>query len=318
MYQKEINKTSLKFNFTHPHISHQKNPCLTLRFVHRFINFKQQQQNPCKILAFFSVKHYWQCNSTCVIMCSCVSTLCLSVCVGSESQLLVFARWKRLLRMSASPQQSCCSCLAYTVLVRPDVCLRCVMEQQDVAVSQQVPVSHTHWASCVSRTRRPPPVFVFMKKNVCTSAHESLRSVSSHLCLKQPSPTHPLWVYVNISSSFFLLTTVISHSPRFPSFALFHSSYKLLLFSHRLLTSFLPVTSCHCLISSPFFLSPPLLFLSSFSHAPVGEYNEMATAGLCGAVRCVCLCDVTLQQLHSGSLFFNPHAHRPHCYFKIL
>lgn len=77
-------------------------------------------------------------------MCLCVSALCLSVCVGSESQLLVFARWKRLLRMSVSPQQSCCSCLAYTVLVRPDVCLCCVMEQQDVAVSQQVPVSHTH------------------------------------------------------------------------------------------------------------------------------------------------------------------------------
>lgn len=226
-------------------------------------------------------------------MCLCVSALCLSVCVGSESQLLVFARWKRLLRMSVSPQQSCCSCLAYTVLVRPDVCLRCVMEQQDVAVSQQVPVSHTHWESCVSRTRRPPPVFVFMKKNVCTSAHESLRSVSSHLCLKQPSPTHPLRVYVNISSSFFLLTTVISHSPRFPSFALFHSSYNLLLFSHRLFTYSL--SSRHILplpyLFSFFLVTPPspppfpLLLLSRPSWGVQWDGNGRAV--WCGVFVCV-------------------------------
>lgn len=100
-----------------------------------------------------------------------------------------------------------------------------------------------------------------MKKNVCTSAHESLRSVSSHLCLKQPSPTHPLRVYVNISSSFFLLTTVISHSPCFPSFALFHSSYNLLLFSHRLFTYSLSsrhILPLPYLVSSPPSLTPQL------------------------------------------------------------
>lgn len=71
-----------------------------------------------------------------------------------------------------------------------------------------------------------------------------------------------------------------------------------------------PLSSRHLFpTSSPFLFSchsPPPPLLSSFPHAPVGEYNEMAMAGLwhvC-ARACVCLCDVTPQQLYSSSLFF--------------
>lgn len=90
-----------------------------------------------------------------------VSEFCLSACVCSEFQLLLFACWKRLLKMSISPQPSCCSCLEYITAasVRPAVCLRRVMEQQAVAISQQVPLSHSQWECYLSWTC----VCVFMK-----------------------------------------------------------------------------------------------------------------------------------------------------------
>lgn len=70
---------------------------------------------------------------------------------------------------------------------------------------------------------------------------------------------------------------------------------------HHSLISFYFSVILHVFYLPPFFLSPlanlipfPFLLsslLSSLSHAPVGEYNEMAMAGLrCVRVYCVCLC----------------------------
>lgn len=183
---------------------------------------------------------------------------------------------------------------------------------------------------CLTRTERAaltgpavPHLCLCLWKRMCARVltnHSDLSAViSASNSPAQRTRSESMLIYLHLFSCLPLSSLTVHAFHLLPCFTpLITSYFSVIVF---LLTPSLPVTSCHCLISSPFFLSPPLpplCFLSSFSHAPVGEYNEMATAGLCGAVRCVCLCDVTLQQLHSGSLFFNPHAHRPHCYFKIL
>lgn len=157
------------------------------------------------------------------------------------------------------------------------------------------------------------PVFVCVGyEKVCVCVCVSVRSVSSHLYSTSSTHTHARG------------TAVVAHKPGLyimkASFSpsCFDSSHLFPL--HRSLLSFYfhVILRVFCLppffssplpnlIPFPFLLSfPPAPLLSSFPHAPVGEYNEMAMAGLwhvC-ARACVCLCDVTPQQLYSSSLFF--------------
>lgn len=166
-----------------------------------------------------------------------------------------------------------------------------------------------------------------MKKCVRVSVDESLSAVIS----TQPQ-THRSTAVVPHRPAFYIIKSHLIFSPPFTiSHTLSLTQSTLSRFSPYITLSFPfifqsasmfftpSLSSRHLLPTfSPFLFSchPPLL--SSFSHAPVGEYNEMAMAGLWCVCACVCLCDVKLQQIYSSSLFFNPCAHRPHCYFKIL
>lgn len=122
------------------------------------------------------------------------------------------------------------------------------------------------------------PVFVYEK--VC--AHECSRITqicqqSSLLNLKHTHThsvvAHELGLYIIMSSlSSPTLTTLYSYSPSLIYAFIFQSSS--MSFTFPLFFSS-PLAN---LIGFAFLLSFPML--SSFSHAPVGEYNEMAMAGL--------------------------------------
>lgn len=177
------------------------------------------------------------------------------------------------------------------------------------------------------------PVFVFMKKYACASARQSLRSVSSHLCSASNRPVLSSAPCTSRYSMLIYLHLFPAHrchlSQRTLSiFGPASLSYNLLLFSRPLCLSAYSFSSRHILpVLSPLLFScqspstypptpPPLCSPPSLT-PQLGSTMRWQWQG-CGVVRCVCLCDVTLQQLYGSSLFFNPHAHRPHCYFKIL
>lgn len=114
-------------------------------------------------------------------------------------------------------------------------------------------------------------------------------SFLSYSHCRRPTPFLPYSILVHFSKSFFFFPLFISLS--WP------------LSFHPLCIFLCSLSSCHILPTlSPllFFLSA--LLLSSSSHAPVEEYNAVAMAGLC----CVCICDVTEQQLYSISSFLIP------------
>lgn len=149
--------------------------------------------------------------------------------------------------------------------------------------------------------------------------HSDLLAVIS----TQPQTHHSSAVAAHKQAFFFIIksffifsppafTTVISHTPphtlHFPAIPTASLSYILLFFSHRSRLFIRSFSSHHLFPTlSAFLFSCHSPLLSSFSHAPVREHNEMAMAGLwcvCACARaCVCLCDVTLQKLYSSSLF---------------
>lgn len=156
-----------------------------------------------------------------------------------------------------------------------------------------------------------------MCARVLTNHSDLSAVISASNSPAQRTRSESMLIYLHLFSCLPLSSLTVHAFHLLPCFTpLITSYFSVIVF---LLTPSLPVTSCHCLISSPFFLSPP--FPPSVSSPPsltpqLGSTMRWQRQGC--VVRCVCLCDVTLQQLHSGSLFFNPHAHRPHCYFKIL
>lgn len=125
------------------------------------------------------------------------------------------------------------------------------------------------------------------------SVLKSLRSVSSQLY--STSSTHTVqWSHTNQASIWLHFSSCFHHTLLHTVFSFFHYliSFYFLVFLH--VFYLLPFFSSPLanLIPFPFLLSSPLL--SSFSHAPVGEYNEMAMAVLWCVRACVFLCDVTL------------------------
>lgn len=178
-----------------------------------------------------------------------------------------------------------------------------MMEQQDVAISQQVPQSHSRRENYLSRTCC---LCTCICVCVCVREHECSRITqicqqSSLLSLKQQwSHTNQpsVLMYLLIFLFFLLLTTSLSLTASPFSFLIHPSGL--------LLAPFLPITSsqpypppfsffsCH-----PPPLLPVLLLLLLLSRPSWGAQWD-ASGGV--VVWCVCLCDVTLQQLYSSSL----------------
>lgn len=74
---------------------------------------------------------------------------------------------------------------------------------------------------------------------------------------------------------------------------------------------FLLVSSCQPYLPSSLITPPALLLLSRPSWGAQYDGDGDAPHG-------VCVMSHTLQRLYSSTLFFNPCARRPHCYFQIL
>lgn len=144
-----------------------------------------------------------------------------------------------------------------------------------------------------------------MEKRTCLSVLESLRSVNSQVYSTSRVHTASRGPRTNLASIclHFGPAPCSQITKNLVSFSILVFLFSLQFFSSLLAN----------LISPPPLSSLPLL--SSFSHAPVGEHNTIAMAVLC----MVCVC---VMSHHNGSIvalsFFNPCAHRPHCYFQIL
>lgn len=176
------------------------------------------------------------------------------------------------------------------MLVCHVVCLYCVMEQQDVAISQQVPLSHT------IRELPKPDLLSFhlclcvYEKCVCMSVHESIRSVSSHLY--STSNTHYIRASILLSlSSFFFSSFHHCHL----SHTLLHTLFSLLypfIFQSSSMSFTRSLSSRHLLpTSSPFLFSchPPC---SPPSLTPqLGSTMRWQWQGCCVCVwLCLCVC----------------------------
>lgn len=190
---------------------------------------------------------------------------CLSVCGGSKSDLLLFACWKWLLEVSIFPQQSCCSCLAYTMACVGVSCCPSVLCDGTAGCCYQPTgpsVSHTNERI----TLAGPAVFMCVYGKVCMHECSQITQICQQSTLLNLKHTHCAVVSHKPGlylTSFFLLLS--PHSPPH-SFQLFPLSYILLLFSLPpclLLAPFLLLTSCQ---PHPFSFSlviPPALLLLS-------------------------------------------------------
>lgn len=220
--------------------------------------------------------------------------------------------------MSVFPQQSCCSCLAYTTAcVGVSCCLSALFDGTTGCRYQPTgpSVSHTNEGITLAGPAVFAPVFMCVYEKVCVHECSQITQIcqqSSLLNLKHTlcsglTQTRPLFVFL-----FFLLpshTTVSSF---------FHSliSFYFLVFLHVFyLLPFLLVTSCQPHLFSCSLVTPPCSPPSLTPQLGSTMRWQWQCSGVCA---CVFLCDVTLQQLYSRALFFNPCAHRPHCYFQIL
>lgn len=165
------------------------------------------------------------------------------------------------------------------------VCLCCAMEQQDAVLSQQVPLCHTPNRGFSSAGPAVfAPVFMCVYETVCMHECSQITQICQQSAL------------LNLEHTF---CSVVSHKPgpQFASTALSstHTHFAALftiLYPFHFWSYSMPFTcsfsSPHLSPTSSFFLfscHPPPPPLSSFSHAPVGEHNEMAMA----ALWCVCL-----------------------------
>lgn len=161
------------------------------------------------------------------------------------------------------------------------------------------------------------------------SVHESLRSVSSHLYSTSNTHTHTAAV-VPLKPGLYIIMSLHFFSPAFTTLSFTRSTLSSFFHCITLLYPFIFQSSSMsftCSLSSRHLLptSSPFLFSCHPPCSPPSLTPQLGSTmkwqwqgcGVCVCV-CVCLCDVTLQQLYSSSLFFNPCAHRPHCYFKIL
>jgi len=224
----------------------------------------------------------------------------------SDSLIVCLLAGERLPEASASPQPVAAAVWRTRIEVapprRPSVCRRGVR----LCAARQ----SSRTASCVSRTMRrlPPPDLLSLHLRFLSGLRNHFRS--RLLDLKHASRQQAVCIVGSLSSCLRRLRPSAATLPHT------HVTFQLPLPLHHSLISLfyfsviLHVLYCSLFFSSPrhplpfpLLLSSPPLLLSSFSHAPVGEHNEMAMAGLVCVSVCVC---VTPQQLYSRSLFFNP------------
>lgn len=267
-----------------------------------------------------------------VFMCLCVLFICL--CWQGVSVIVVC-----LLETAAEDVNLSSAELLQLLSIHHEAVLVCPVVLSvlcDGTAGMSLSANRSHCLTHKERITLAGPA-VFAPVIVCV--HECWRITqicqqSSLLNLKHTSLQQ--WTHTNQPStllyllSFFpLLSSLmhsLSHTLRFPASPRPHPtaslSYILLFCSHPPCLSTRSLSSRHLLPTlSPFLFSchPPCSPPSLTPQLGSTMRWQWQGCGVCVWVRvCVCLCDVTLQQLYSSSLFFNPCAHRPHCYFKIL
>ena len=338
--------SNIKLNFTEVNSgSHIKTVNITwnhvwLNFITRYLSvffvqtYRLRGNASYFCLEFLGGTFSWRCNSTRVSVCLCVSAFCLSVLCWQWLSLIVVCLLETAAGdvnlSSAEPLQLFSIHHGLCWRVALSVCAVWRNSRMSLSANRSLCLAHDHGITLAGPAVSAPVFVCVGYEKVCAWVSDLSAVISTqpqahtHTHARYssgPTQTRPRYY------EGFIFSLLLWQFPSFPTASL---SSILLLPSHPpclLLAPFLLVTSSqpHPLSFSLVILPPALLLPSRPSWGVQWDGNGRAVAYVCVCV-CVCvcarfgvcLCDVTPQQLYSSSLFFNPRAHRPHCYFKIL
>ena len=298
--------SNIKLNFTEVNSgSHIKTVNITwnhvwLNFITRYLSvffvqtYRLRGNASYFCLEFLGGTFSWRCNSTRVSVCLCVSAFCLSVLCWQWLSLIVVCLLETAAGdvnlSSAEPLQLFSIHHGLCWRVALSVCAVWRNSRMSLSANRSLCLAHDHGITLAGPAVSAPVFVCVGYEKVCAWVSD----LSAVISTQPQAHTHTRG------------TAVVPHKPGLDIMKASFSpscsdSFHLFPLHHSLLSFYFQVIlRVFCL--PPFFSSPlpnlilfPFLLsssplLSSFPHAPVGEYNEMAMAGLLHMCVCVCVC----------------------------
>ena len=334
--------SNIKLNFTEVNSgSHIKTVNITwnhvwLNFITRYLSvffvqtYRLRGNASYFCLEFLGGTFSWRCNSTRVSVCLCVSAFCLSVLCWQWLSLIVVCLLETAAGdvnlSSAEPLQLFSIHHGLCWRVALSVCAVWRNSRMSLSANRSLCLAHDHGITLAGPAVSAPVFVCVGYEKVCAWVSDLSAVISTQPQAHTHTRAVQQWSHTNQASILWRLhflppaLTVSIFSHCITLFYPFTSKSSSVSFA-------CPLSSRHLFpTSSPFLFSchPPPCSPPSLT-PQLGSTMRWQWQGCCICV-CVCvcarfgvcLCDVTPQQLYSSSLFFNPRAHRPHCYFKIL